>query len=117
MNMSFSGDLMCGVCEEMRERARVCGRTSAHAARLALAPACDSLQLGGRHVEDEAGAQVVQEVWAWVGHGGGVRGVRSTVSSREARAAPYLSLARGAVVGPAPLLPDLTPEVRRRLGL
>ncbi len=25
--------------------------------------------------------------------------------------------ARGAVVGPAPLLPDLTPEVRRRLGL
>ena len=26
-------------------------------------------------------------------------------------------LARGAVVGPAPLLPDLTPEVRRRLGL
>ena len=28
-----------------------------------------------------------------------------------------LILARGAVVGPAPLLPDLTPEVRRRLGL
>jgi hypothetical protein len=27
-----------------------------------------------------------------------------------------LILARGAVVGPAPLLPDLTPEVRRRLG-
>ena len=26
-------------------------------------------------------------------------------------------LARGAVVGPALLLPDLTPEVRRRLGL
>jgi len=28
-----------------------------------------------------------------------------------------LILARGAVVGPAPHLPDLTPEVRRRLGL
>ena len=28
-----------------------------------------------------------------------------------------LILARGAVVGPAPQLPDLTPEVRRRLGL
>jgi hypothetical protein len=28
-----------------------------------------------------------------------------------------LILARGAVVGPAPLLPDLTPEVRRRLEL
>jgi len=28
-----------------------------------------------------------------------------------------LVLARGAVVGPAPLLPDLTPDVRRRLGL
>ena len=28
-----------------------------------------------------------------------------------------LILARGAVVGPSPLLPDLTPEVRRRLGL
>jgi hypothetical protein len=28
-----------------------------------------------------------------------------------------LLLARGAVVGPAPLLPDLTPEARRRLGL
>ena len=28
-----------------------------------------------------------------------------------------LILARGAVVGPAPFLPDLTPEVRRRLGL
>ena len=28
-----------------------------------------------------------------------------------------LILARGAVVGPAPLLPDLTPDVRRRLGL
>jgi len=28
-----------------------------------------------------------------------------------------LILARGAVVGPVPLLPDLTPEVRRRLGL
>ena len=28
-----------------------------------------------------------------------------------------LILARGAVVGPGPLLPDLTPEVRRRLGL
>lgn len=28
-----------------------------------------------------------------------------------------LILARGAVVGPAPLLPDLTPEVRRRLAL
>ena len=28
-----------------------------------------------------------------------------------------LILARGAVIGPAPLLPDLTPEVRRRLGL
>ncbi len=28
-----------------------------------------------------------------------------------------LILARGAIVGPAPLLPDLTPEVRRRLGL
>ncbi len=28
-----------------------------------------------------------------------------------------LILTRGAVVGPAPLLPDLTPEVRRRLGL
>ena len=28
-----------------------------------------------------------------------------------------LILARGAVVGPAPRLPDLTPEVRRRLGL
>jgi len=28
-----------------------------------------------------------------------------------------LVLARGAVVGPAPLLPDLTPQVRRRLGL
>ena len=28
-----------------------------------------------------------------------------------------LILARGAVVGAAPLLPDLTPEVRRRLGL
>ena len=26
-------------------------------------------------------------------------------------------LARAAIVGPAPLLPDLTPEVRRRLGL
>ena len=26
-------------------------------------------------------------------------------------------LARGAIVGPTPLLPDLTPEVRRRLGL
>jgi len=28
-----------------------------------------------------------------------------------------LILARGAVLGPAPHLPDLTPEVRRRLGL
>ena len=28
-----------------------------------------------------------------------------------------LVLARGAVVGPAPLLPDLTPDMRRRLGL
>ena len=28
-----------------------------------------------------------------------------------------LVLARGAVVGPAPFLPDLTPELRRRLGL
>ena len=28
-----------------------------------------------------------------------------------------LILARGAVVGPAPQLPDLTPELRRRLGL
>ena len=28
-----------------------------------------------------------------------------------------LILARGAIVGPAPLLSDLTPEVRRRLGL
>jgi len=28
-----------------------------------------------------------------------------------------LILARGAVVGPAPLLPDLTPEAGRRLGL
>jgi hypothetical protein len=28
-----------------------------------------------------------------------------------------LILARGVVVGPAPQLPDLTPEVRRRLGL
>jgi hypothetical protein len=28
-----------------------------------------------------------------------------------------LIIARGAVVGPAPLVPDLTPEVRRRLGL
>ena len=28
-----------------------------------------------------------------------------------------LILARGAVVGPAPHLPDLTPEVRQRLGL
>ncbi|MBI2293788.1 MAG: hypothetical protein HYU73_26330 [Betaproteobacteria bacterium] len=28
-----------------------------------------------------------------------------------------LILARGAIVGSAPLLPDLTPEVRRRLGL
>lgn len=28
-----------------------------------------------------------------------------------------LILARGAVVGPTPRLPDLTPEVRRRLGL
>ncbi len=28
-----------------------------------------------------------------------------------------LILARGAVVGPSPRLPDLTPEVRRRLGL
>ena len=28
-----------------------------------------------------------------------------------------LILARGAIVGPAPLLPDLTPEVRRRMGL
>ena len=28
-----------------------------------------------------------------------------------------LILARGAIVGPAPLLPDLTPEVRRRLGV
>lgn len=28
-----------------------------------------------------------------------------------------LILARGAIVGPAPILPDLTPEARRRLGL
>jgi hypothetical protein len=28
-----------------------------------------------------------------------------------------LILARGAVVGPGPLLPDLTPDMRRRLGL
>jgi hypothetical protein len=28
-----------------------------------------------------------------------------------------LILARGAIAGPAPQLPDLTPEVRRRLGL
>lgn len=28
-----------------------------------------------------------------------------------------LLLARGAVIGPAPLLSDLTPEIRRRLGL
>ena len=28
-----------------------------------------------------------------------------------------LILARGAIVGPPPLLPDLTPEVRRRLDL